>query len=301
MHLSTHTWMRPEPLEATLRRASQLGYESIELAGEPDRYSIAETQRLLKKYSMFCWGTVTVMYGMRDLIADDPGQRADTIEYINKVVSMASALGGKICTVVPSTVGKLTPSSSAENEWKWAVEGLREVCAFAKDQDIKIAIEPLNRFETYFINRSDQALALAREVGWEGCGIAFDSFHLSIEEKDMYSAIRACGSRIFDVHLGENNRLSPGDGSIDWPRFISTLRQVGYSGGLAHESMPPIDRTPASPYRDLGGQLETDPVDVDEGTLQFLKDHASGVLADKYYSSMVAKTAETILPLFKSS
>ena len=94
---------------------------------------------------------------------------------------------------------------------------------------------------------------------------------MSIEEKDMYSSIRECGSRIFDVHLGENNRLSPGDGSIDWRRFISTLHDVGYDGGLAHEAMPPIDRTSANLHYSLSGKFESGPAGIDDRSLQFLK------------------------------
>lgn len=93
--------MRPEPLETTLQRLSTLGYTSIELEGEPSLYPVDSTRRLLAKYNIKCWGTVTIMQGTRDLTAADPQQRRDTIRYIKDVSSLSSALGGEIVTIVP--------------------------------------------------------------------------------------------------------------------------------------------------------------------------------------------------------
>jgi D-psicose/D-tagatose/L-ribulose 3-epimerase len=289
--------MRPEKLERTLQRASSLGYTSIELAGEPKEYQVEETSRLLQQYGLTCWGTVTIMHSDRDLIAANKEQRAKSIEYVKSVVKLSAELGGSIVTVVPSTVGKVVPQATPEEEWEWAVEGLKEICAYAQELKIKIAIEPLNRFETYFINTALQARVLAEATGYSCCGIAFDAFHANMEEQDMFLALQQCGSRLYDVHLGDNNRQAPGNGSIDWKRFISVLRSIDYQGALANESIPPIDRTPASPYKPMGGQLDENPKDVDPKHLQFLKDHGSGVLSDKFYTSLVQKTAETILPL----
>ena len=297
MILSTHTWMRPEPLEKTFERASSLGYGSIELAGEPDKYSVEETKELLGKYGLSCWGTVTLMYGNRDLVATERAYREETIQYIKKTIDLAQGLGGQIVTVVPSTVGKLQPGASPRQEWAWLLQGMREVALYAQSKGIRIVVEPLNRFETYLITNASQALRFIEELGMSNVGVAFDTFHASIEEPDVVGAIHRYGARVFDVHLGENNRLSPGDGSLNWPLIVQALRDVGYNGHLAHESMPPIDR---SSHGDFGAkQLETEPWDVDEGTLQFLKDHASGVLRDDYYTGLLKQTAEIILPLIQ--
>ncbi|KAL4732204.1 hypothetical protein ACLX1H_001212 [Fusarium chlamydosporum] len=285
--------MRPEPLEKTLERLARLGYTSIELAGEPDQFPIESTRQLLQKYNIKCWGTVTVQHGKRNLLAADPQQRRDTIEYMKKVVSMSSELGGQIITIVPGNVGTIVAESTPENEWKWAVEGLKEVAAFAQEKSIKVGLEPLNRFETHFLNRTNQALALADEVGY-GVGIAFDPFHLALEEKDLLAALRACTSRIVDFHVGDNNRLAPGDGSFDWPTIMKALGEAGYDGGLAVEFMPSIDRTPVG---DFGrAQLETEAVDVTPDQLQFIIDHGSGLLSDAYYTELLRRSAETLSP-----
>lgn len=298
LRLACHTWMRPEPLETALQRLSRLGYSSVELEGEPSKFPINKSRDLLKKYGITCWGTVTIMSGSRNLATSDADQRKSTIEYMKQLTAMAAELGGEIFTVVPATVGNLKPSSTPENEWRWVVESMREVTEFALAKNIRVALEPLNRFETYFLNRSDQTLKLVEDIGLPNCGIAFDVFHLAIEEKDMLGALRACGSRVFDVHIADNNRLPAGDGSFDWPTIVNVLREIGYKGCLSVECMPPIDRTPANPYKAIGGQLETGPIDhVPRDTLQFLKDHASWVLSEKYYTSLIERSAETLVPL----
>jgi D-psicose/D-tagatose/L-ribulose 3-epimerase len=284
--------MRPEPLRRTLERISELGYTSIELAGEPSLYPIDETRQLLREYNIKCWGTVTLQHGNRDLTAADPAQRRETVQYMKEVVSMAADLGGSIVTIVPARVGKLVPSSTPENEWEWAVEGLREVAELAKEKGIRVGIEPLNRFETYFLNRVDQALAFADAVGFD-CGITFDPFHLALEEKDLYEALQKASHRIVDFHVADHNRLAAGDGNFDWQRIMAELRRT-YNGALAVECMPPIDRTPVGKFG--ATQLETGEIEVSKGQLQFIIDHGSGVLSDVYYTGLMRRSAETLRP-----
>ena len=126
MHLSTHNWMRAEPLEVTLARISKLGIESIEISGEPTQYDTKTSRALLKKYDVRCWGSVTLTLGQRNLAAADEAQRAATVEYMKSVVTMVKELEGQEMTVVPATVGKVVPEGTPEAEWRWVVEGLGE-------------------------------------------------------------------------------------------------------------------------------------------------------------------------------
>jgi sugar phosphate isomerase/epimerase len=101
MHLSTHNWMRAEPLETTLARIKKFGYESIEISGEPKQYDTKETRRLLKQYGIRCWGSVTLTLGDRNLAARDEGQRARSVDYVKSVLDMIHDLEGEIITLVP--------------------------------------------------------------------------------------------------------------------------------------------------------------------------------------------------------
>ena len=293
MHLSTHNWMRAEPLETTLARIKKLGYQSIEISGEPTQYPTASTKKLLQQYGIRCWGAVTLTLGERNLAAKDSIQRAKSVAYVKSVVRMVSELGGEIITIVPAIVGKVVPESCPESEWNWVRDGLKEVYELAGNLGIRMAIEPLNRFETYFINRADQALAMADAVG-PRCGVCLDAFHMNIEEKDFLGAIRDTGRRIYDFHVADNNRLAPGQGSLDWRAITGALKEAAYTGALTAEFVAPVDRTPVTPYPN---QLEKHPVNISAEQLKFIEDHGSSILSESFYTSLAAKTAETLLPL----
>jgi sugar phosphate isomerase/epimerase len=295
MHLSTHNWMRAEPVETTIRRIKKLGYKSIEISGEPTQYDTKDTLKLLKEEGMTCWGAVTLTLGQRNLAAKDEGQRARSVQYVKDVLTMVSELEGEIITLVPATVGKVTPDATPEEEWKWVVDATRECFAHSKKVGVRIAIEPLNRFETYLFNRAAQALALADAVSPE-CGVCLDAFHLNIEEEDMYDAIRLAGKRLFDFHVADNNRFAAGLGSLDWPKIVGTLKEIGYDGALTNEFVAPVDRTPAAIYPDM---VETNPVDISPEQLKFIQDHGSSLLTEKFYADQMRITAETLLPLIK--
>jgi sugar phosphate isomerase/epimerase len=295
MHLSTHNWMRAEPLETTLARISKLGYESIEISGEPTQYETKATRKALKDYKIRCWGSVTLTLADRNLAAKNPKQRAATVDYMKSVITMVSELEGEIITLVPATVGKITPDSSPEQEWQWLIEGVKECYEHGKKKGVRIAIEPLNRFETYILNRADQALALAEAVGPD-CGVCLDAFHLNIEDEDMYASIRKAGKRLYDFHVADNNRMAPGQGSLDWKKIVKTLKDTGYDGALTVEFVAPVDRTPATKYPNA---VEQNPVNISREQLKFIQDHGSSLLSEEFYSMLVKKSAETILPLIK--
>lgn len=295
MHLSTHNWMRAEPLELTLKRIRRLGFESIEISGEPAQYPPKEARPLLKKHGIRCWGAVTLTLGERNLAAKDPRQRAATVGYMKSVVRMVEELEGHEITIVPATVGKVVPDGTPEEEWAWVVEGLQEVYDAAQRAGVRIALEPLNRFETYFLNRHDQALALAEAVGPD-CGVCLDVFHMNIEERDMLGAIRATAHKLTDVHVAENNRLAPGMGAIDWPSFVATLKACGYDGALTMEAVAPVDRTPVCPWPN---QVERNPVDISPEQLKFIQDHGSSLLSEEFYTMLYETASRTLLPLIR--
>jgi sugar phosphate isomerase/epimerase len=288
-----HNWMRSEPLEVTLARLARCGYGSIEIKGEPDQYDTADVRDLLAKYDLKCWGAVTLTLGDRNLCAKNEAQRAATVDYMKRCVTMVKELEGQEITIVPATVGKVEPDATPDEEWGWAVDGLKEIHEHASAAGVRMAIEGLNRFETYFINRGDQALELANAVSPE-VGICLDAFHMNIEEADFFQAIRDGGDRIVDFHVADNNRMACGMGALDWEKIVGTLQDVGYDGALTVEFVAPIDRTPADKYPEA---VETNPVDISPAEMQFIIDHGSSLLSEAFYDMLVEKCATTLLPL----
>lgn len=297
MHLSMHNWMRAEPIETTIARLAKYGYKSIEISGEPEQYDAKHVRGLLDEYGLDCWGAVTLMVDKRNMQSSDEETRASSVQYVKDCIQLASDLDGQVLTLVPGTVGKISPDSTPENEWKWLVEGVTEIYAVAEEKGIRVGIEPLNRFESYLITRAEQALALCEEVG-PNLGVVLDAFHINIEEENIHDAIRLVGDKLVNFHVADNNRMPAGYGALNWPELIGVLREIGYQGGLTAEFVAPVDRTPANRYPNA---LETDlsKLDIDPEQLKFIIDHGSSVLSEEFYDWLVKVHAETLLPLIK--
>jgi sugar phosphate isomerase/epimerase len=285
-----HNWMRAEPIETTIRRLAKYGYSSIEIEGEPKKYNTTEVRKLLKEHGLFCFGSISLMFAGRDLIHADEAVRASSVQYLKDCVTMVKELEGRRMNIVPSQVGKVAPMASPEEEWDWAVEGLKEVYDFSEKAGVGLGLEPLNRFETNFLNRHDQALVLADAVG-PNCGVCLDAFHINIEEADLYQAILNTGKKLVSFHVADNNRMACGQGDYDWVRLVKTLKQAGYDEGLTVEFVAPIDRTPANPYKNA---LATAEAELTPEQLKFIQDHGSGVLSDEFYSWLVEISANTL-------
>ena len=293
MHLSMHNWMRAEPIDVTIRRLAKYGYESIEISGEPYIYDTKEVRKSLKENGIRCWGSVTLMLEDRNLVARDEIQRAKSVQYTKDCITMVKELEGYEMTIVPATVGKITPDGNPEEEWQWAVDSLKECYDWGKKEGVVLAIEPINRFETYFCSRGAQALALAEAVGPD-CGVCLDAFHLNIEEADPFESVRSAKGRLVDFHVADTNRFACGQGHWDWRKLVGTLKEIGYDGALTVEFVAPIDRTPANPYPDA---VETNPVDISPEQRKFIEEHGSSMLTEEFYSWQVEECAKTLLPL----
>ncbi|MEZ4657889.1 MAG: sugar phosphate isomerase/epimerase family protein [Caldilineaceae bacterium] len=211
MHLSMHNWMRAEPIDITIRRLAKYGYKSIEISGEPEIFDTKEVGKLLQENGLKCWGSVSLMFEGRDLVSSSPQIRETSVQYIKDCITMVKELDGHEMTIVPGQVGRVASPAdvTGEMEWHWAVEGLKEIYDHSEQAGVRMALEPLNRFETNFLNRADQAVMLAEAVG-PNCGVCIDTFHLNIEEADMYQAIRSTQGRIVDFHVADNNRMACG-------------------------------------------------------------------------------------------
>ena len=290
MHVSMHNWMRAEPIEVTIARLGKSGYDAIEISGEPEKYDTTHIRKLMSEAGITCWGSVTLMLGDRNLLASDRGKRAMSVKYVKDTITMVKELGGQEITIVPCTVGKLVPEAGPDDEWKWALASLKECYEHGLKEGVRLAIEPLNRFETYFLNRHDQALLLAEQVGPK-CGVCLDCFHMNIEEKDIVAAIKAAGSRLHDVHVADNNRMACGMGALNWKQIIDAVKSTGYDGALTVEFVAPLDRTPANPYTNM---LAAETAEMTADERKFMIDHGTGDLSNEFYTWLVDETIKTL-------
>lgn len=178
----------------------------------------------------------------RNLSSLDPVERNAAREYLIWMIDAAQKLGSDVVAgPMYSAVGKarLEDPADRETEWGLAVEGLKEMAAYAEERGVKLAFEALNRFETDLVNVVDQGLKLIEDVGAPNLGLHLDTFHMHLEEKDSAAAVRQAGDRIFHFHACENDRGVPGTGQVDWAGVFEALVEVGYDGNVVIESFTP--------------------------------------------------------------
>jgi D-psicose/D-tagatose/L-ribulose 3-epimerase len=174
------------------------------------------------------------------LIGDDAGALAKGRQHLRDVIKVTADCGARlIAGPLYCPVGYLPGRRRTADEWKRAVESYQSVAGELAANDITIAIEPLNRFETFFLNTSADAAALCDEINLSRVGVSYDTFHSNIEDKGLGAAIRRIGRHVKFVQTSENDRGTPGSGHVAWQEVISALREVGYDGWLTIESFAP--------------------------------------------------------------
>ena len=152
---------------------------------------------------------------------------------------MARALGAtNLVGPIYSAVGRVwqqTPDERARDV-DTLVRNLRTLAQYAGDHSVVLGIEPLNRFETSFINIAPQVIEVIDRVDHPACRVMLDTFHMNIEEKSLGDAIRAVGSRLCHLHACENDRGAPGSGNVTWIDVAGALKDIGYDGPVVIES-----------------------------------------------------------------
>jgi len=223
-----------------VRKAAAMGFDMVEIAVfDPAGVDVPAVRAALDETGLEI-SLCSIMTPERDLTSADAAPHETAKEYIRATVLLGEKLGAKLfCGPLYAPVGKLVGRGRTPEEWDRVVVGLREVAGFAHDHGMCLCIEPLNRFETYFINIAADARRMVDEVASPGLGMHLDTFHMSIEEKSSADAIRLAGKRLKHMHLCENDRGAPGTGQVRWSEVFSALRSIDYDAGAVIESFVP--------------------------------------------------------------
>jgi D-psicose/D-tagatose/L-ribulose 3-epimerase len=215
------------------------GFDSVEIPIEdPSHIEPAHVSRELAKAGLVCGSVCACMGPDRDLRGTSANQRTGRT-YLKAIIDQAAALGGAtVVGPVYSAVGRADAVERAEyaRQWKTVVGHLKDIAAHAGKRGITIAMEPLNRFETDFINTTDQALKMIADVGSPNLKLHLDTFHMNIEEKDQAKAIRKAGKLLAHVHACGSDRGTPGGDHIAWPEIVRALKSIKYDGDVVIES-----------------------------------------------------------------
>jgi D-psicose/D-tagatose/L-ribulose 3-epimerase len=174
----------------------------------------------------------------RDLRGSAEEQKT-AITYVKALIDQAVVLGcPSIIGPIYSVVGLIGAHDDAtkKKHFDLVVKNLKVLAAYAEKKGVQLCVEPLNRFETDFLNTVDQALKLVKAVGSKAVGIHLDTFHMNIEEKDSATAIRKAGKLLTHFHACGSDRGTPGGDHIDWKPIVTALRGIHYKGDIVIES-----------------------------------------------------------------
>ena len=220
----------PEDWRSALGEVAKAGYRAVELAvtdpAEIDHEQVAEALRDAGlRLSSLTTGQAAGKEGL-SLSSPDDEVRARAIRRIQDHMRLARPYGAVVI------VGLLR---GADGDLDLLVESLIECTRF--DPGVKLALEPLNRYESRLINTVAEALELVAQVGAENLGVLFDTFHANIEERSPKEAILSAGEQLLHVHLADSNRWVPGHGHLNFRGVMEALEEIGYRGALVVESV----------------------------------------------------------------
>jgi D-psicose/D-tagatose/L-ribulose 3-epimerase len=229
------------PLDEVLGLLAGAGYDGIEVDGEParDRAALCEA---LETVGLRATGTTAICTwptDERDLAHSDRDARRRAVAYYRDCADLAAAVGAPAVGLIPAAVGRTQPLTSREREWRWAVEGVREVALHAGERGVRVAIEAINRYETHLVNRIEQALELADASGVDGVGVIADAFHMQLEERDSATALDAAAGRLAALHVADSNRLGLGEGQLELSPLLEAVRRSGFEGPVVLECTAP--------------------------------------------------------------
>jgi sugar phosphate isomerase/epimerase len=168
------------------------------------------------------------------LLHADPSTATLASQRLDELISLAASLHAPVVTV-GSFRGRAV--GDKERSLSELAGILRRAGGRAADAGVRIALEPLNRFEGDLLNNVEQGLAFLKELNHPAVGLLVDTFHVNIEETSWTEPFRQAmtAGKLFHVHLGDNNRLPPGHGLIDFAAILASLRESGYTGWLSAE------------------------------------------------------------------
>ena len=228
-------------IENHLPLISKLGYDAIELhVSDPSKLDSNELRRILDKFglgiSMIGTGSAYAEEGI-SFLNKNKNYRLLAIDRIKKHIDFFSEYDAKI--VIGLIRGNLDNRDKLINsELDLFLDACKECCNYAEKTKTELLIEPINRYETNFINNVREAIDIIEKINSPCLGLLLDTFHMNIEEKSIIRSLEKAGNMLRHLHLSDSNRYSPGLGHLDIPKIIETIIKIGYDQYISFEILP---------------------------------------------------------------
>jgi D-psicose/D-tagatose/L-ribulose 3-epimerase len=273
--INTFLFTSPFTNESTklFKQFKQWGFESIEIPIEdPAHIDPAHVKQELDNLGLVC-GSVCACLGPDRDVRGTPEQQQNAMEYMAQVLDQMVVLDcPSLIGPVYSCVGRAeaVPPAEYKKQWKTVVKNLKKLCKLAEKRGRQVCMEPLNRFESDFINTCGQALRMVEDVGSPVLKLHLDTFHMNIEEKFQAAAIRKAGKHLGHFHACGSDRGTPGNDHIDWPSIAKALKDIKYDGDVVIESFT-TDVKVIAKAAAIWRQIEPNQNDIAVKGLKFLK------------------------------
>jgi 5-keto-L-gluconate epimerase len=229
-----------EDFEKSIKKVAKLGFDGAELAvRNPQDLKVKSIINLLKENNLEVPAIGTGQaYGEEGLSFSDPDEivRKMAVERINDQIIFASYFKAQV--IIGLIRGKIEESVDREKAEEWTIDCLRRCAERAKEYNIQLTLEPVNRYESNFINTIDQGIKFIKRVGVSNLGLLADTFHMNIEEVSMEDSLIQAKDYLTHVHFADSNRWAPGCGHLDFRKVIETLKKIDYQGYISAEILP---------------------------------------------------------------
>jgi D-psicose/D-tagatose/L-ribulose 3-epimerase len=225
-----------EAMLPTLEQLKKIGFDGVELpifnldldykklGSQLDNLGLART-------------AVTVRNLGDNPISSDAAVRKNGLELNKRTLDCCAAVGAEtLVGPYHSAIGHFSGNMRTNDEWKWGIESMRAAAEHAGKVNVMLGLEPLNRFEVYFLNAQADAAQFCREVNHPNCRMMYDTFHANIEEKSISKALHDVKDMLCHIHISENDRSTPGHGGVQWKQTFDAIRDIGYDGWLVVEA-----------------------------------------------------------------
>jgi len=229
-----------ENLKESIKKVANLGFDGAELAvRNPKELKINDVINIVKENSLEVPAIGTGQaYGEEGLSFSDPDKtiRRMAVERIKDQIVFASNFNAQV--IIGLIRGKIEESVSQTEAEEWTIDCLRRCTEFAKKYNVWLTLEPVNRYESNFINTLNEGIEFIKRVGASNLGLLADTFHMNIEEVSIYDSIIQAKDYITHVHFADSNRWAPGCGHLDFAKIVQTLKKINYQGYVSAEILP---------------------------------------------------------------
>jgi D-psicose/D-tagatose/L-ribulose 3-epimerase len=257
--------------ERVIASAAACGLDFVEIPVlDPRSFDVSATRALLDEHGIGCRCSL----GLPEQF-HMPFAPAEAEAFLEEAVDVAAALGSPLLTgVLYGHLGTLTRKPPTAAEHATIAATLARVARYAAARDLELGIEAVNRYETYLVNRSIDAVRLVEQIAEPNVLVHLDTYHMNIEEKGFREPILAARQRLGYMHLSESDRGTPGTGNVHWDDAFAALAEVGYTGDFVMESFVAVNEAvigATAIWRDVVG----DPEALVRDGLSFLRERAS--------------------------